>query len=95
LATPALDHGFSPVVNKFIFILRFSEAERAFDEALESVQWSNQSSDKKSEISQDLKKQKLEAQNDYNLNNNKINHLTGKFIHGIKSFFVCHCLLST
>jgi hypothetical protein len=50
------------------------------------VQWSNQSSDKKSEISQDLKKQKLEGQNDYNLNNNKINHLTGKFIHGIKSF---------
>ncbi len=87
----SLKCSFSLVVNKFIFILRFSEAEKAFGEALESVQWSNQSSDKKSEISQDLKKQKLEAQNACNLNNNKINHLSGRFIHGI---IFLNCLLS-
>ena len=44
------------------FEIRYDEAAKAFEEASEAVDWSNQTSDKKEKISQDLTSQKLNAQ---------------------------------
>ena len=57
---------------------RFVDAEKAFVDACEAVEWSNVSFDKKSEIQKDFRKQKLEAETAHDSNNNKINNEKGK-----------------
>ena len=68
-------------ISKCIFLLwnlRYDEAAKAFEEASEAVDWSNQTSDKKEKISQDLINQKVNAQKHLSSSEGKAKLVKGK-----------------
>ena len=60
---------------------RYSEAAQAFSEAIEAVDGSSLTREKKSTVLKELEKQKFESENAKNDNNNKLIISNGNYIY--------------